>query len=495
MAFAVCISACQCAELPNLKFKCESNCDGGATGGGTATGGGSSTGGGSAIGGGSATGGGGSAIGGGSATGGGGSAIGGGAAAGGGSATGGGGSATGGGGSATGGGAATGGGSATGGGGSGTLSDAGICLDWACVQANWHPNFQTGTPGGGTFVTIDAGVAPGNSGMLAWFGGVLLPDGTVLAIPHRAKQAMLIDPSTSQTLKFGNELTDPNDRKWAGGVLGPDGKVYAAPYEANQILQLDPQTQATTLVGPYMRDLIDAGTFDPPPLYVGGALDAYGTIWFVSESISPVYPIVRFDPATQAVQTFSALPGGWWGLARLPNDHLLSFPKESGFDVALEIAPDATFTSATITLRQDLMSAGVGAGMFGPTINHEGLVFSLPVYQGGLAAYYDSSTDSFHPYPLPMEGLGMFGTHGNGDLYPSPDEASVVVEVLPDAGYYSTTNPFAPNVMRYGFMGFVATPQGMVAIPCNYPVVYLFTPGVPEPRPMSVLLSPWFNKL
>lgn len=361
------------------------------------------------------------------------------------------------------------------------------------MQANWHPSYQSGNPGGGTFVAIDAGVTAGNSGLLAWFGGVLLPDGTVLAIPHRAKQAMLIDPVTSQALKFGNELTDPADRKWAGGVLGPDGKVYAAPYEADQILQLDPVTQATTPVGPSIRGLIDAGNFDPVPLYVGGAVDAYGTIWFVSENVTTVFPTLRFDPVTQTVQTFSGLTGGWWGLARLPNDHLLSFPKESGFDIALEIIPDAT--SATVQLRADLQDAGVGGGIFGPTINHEGVVFSLPVYQGGLAAYYDSSSDSFHSYPLPMQGLGMFGTHGNGDLYPAPDEASVVIEVLPDAGYYSTTNPFSPNVMRYGFMGFVATPQGMVAIPCNYQVVYLFTPGVPESRPMSVLLSPWFDKL
>ena len=55
---------------------------------------------------------------------------------------------------------------------------------------------------------------------------------------------------------------------------------------------------------------------------------------------------------------------------------------------------------------------------------------------------------------------------------------------------------------RQGYLGMVATPQGLVAIPAGPGTGFLLIqPGTPvrgniyDVRPMPVLLSPFFNKL
>jgi hypothetical protein len=84
-----------------------------------------------------------------------------------------------------------------------------------------------------------------------WEGGVLLPDGTVLAFPRNAPRFLRIDPSARTATLFGDDLSDASDGgldKFHGGVLGLNGLVYAAPSAASFIARLDPATGHVTRV-------------------------------------------------------------------------------------------------------------------------------------------------------------------------------------------------------------------------------------------------------
>ena len=531
-AFSLFACGCQCAQLPDLQFRCDSSadCDGGACvdghcagsvggGGGGAVGGGGGAvggGGGAVGGGGGAVGGGGGAVGGGGgAVGGGGGAVGGGGGAvgGGGGAVGGGGGAVGGGGGAVGGGgggavgggggavggggggggAAGGGGGAAGGGG-GTWGDGGICADWACAKGPWPPSVDAGPAGFTLFPAVDAGVAPGVYGMLGWFGGVLLPDGKVVAIPHRALQPLLIDPAAVQVTYLGTPLSEPSDRKWAGGVLGPDGKVYAVPYEADRILQIDPSSGAAVAFGPSFRGLIDGGTSSEPH-YVGGVLDAFGYLWLVSENDLEPYPVVRVDLSDGGLTTYKPTnTGGWWGLTRLPDDHLIAMPKEyTPISNSLPLLIDPK--SELLTLRSDFDARSRALSFQGSALGPDGVAVSMPSSSQANGLLFDAAADKFASFPVPLQGIGTLGTHGDGHLYTTPDENGLMLQLTSDGGYVGTSTSFGPPNDRYGWIGYVATPWGLVGIPANRDFALLYYPGRDEQRPMPVLLSPYFNHL
>ena len=378
--------------------------------------------------------------------------------------------------------------------------DAGLfCDDWACVLAGWPPEpLDAGSRLFSLISDVDAGVPPGPYGMLGWFGGVLLPTGKVLAVPHRADHVLEIDPVALTARPIGPTLTDPAERKWAGAVLSREGVVFALPYDASRILRIDPADGGVALWGPDLRTP-DAGP-GLGPLYAGGVLDAFGYLWAVPGNEWLPYPIIRVDLATGAVQPFFTLArhGGWWGMARLPDDRLVSFPKDflaNGSHWVLEITPRASFDSATVQVRLDFDAEDAGLSLQGSALTRDGVVLSVPSFRQGAGLRYDSADGGISTFPLPAVACGTIGTHGDGFVYSTPDEDLKVLRLASDGGVVAFTSPFGTLNDRYGWLGFVATRAGLVGIPSNRPEVLILNPGVAESRSLEVLLSPYFNKL
>ena len=374
----------------------------------------------------------------------------------------------------------------------------GVCESWACVQQGWGEPADGGATRFSVIGGVDAGVAPGTWGVLGWFGGVLLPSGQVVAIPHRAATVLLIDPSQRTTQQVGAAVAEPAERKWAGGVLGPDGVVYAAPYQAPRLLRIDVDAGTAQPWGPALGDP-DAGAAGQP-LFVGGVLDAFGRLWLVSENPAKADPVVVVHLDAGTVQVLSAAPasGGWWGLTRLPDDRLVAFPKEhaaGGSPYILELTPLPPPALATVRVRTDFDASDAGQSYQGGVLTRAGHVLVAPAGIPGDALRYDGQDGGLRVLPVPQVGTGFLGTHGDGHVYSTPDNNQSMLRLTDDGGVHQLTSPFGTTNDRYGWLGFVATPWGLVGIPGNRPDVLVFEPGPDESRPMRVLLSPYFNRL
>jgi hypothetical protein len=388
-------------------------------------------------------------------------------------------------------------------------ADGGVipCPTWDCVLSAWpQPSPVTNALTVTTFPVpqeIDAGI-------YAYFGGVLLPDGRVLAIPHTADWALMIDPVNQTAERFGPQLPNQveGERKWAGGVLGPDGLVYAIPYQRERLLRFDPSDGGAELVGPTLDWSKTWG-----PGLVGGVVDRHGTIWAASESHEAL-PLFRFQPDGGAWATFQSPDGGawggWWGLSRLPDDRLIAFPKEGANPALTDLSasvllidPSQALDGARFVEVAGFDAKDGGLGLQGSALTREGRVWSV-------AAGADERALSFDPQGAQLDevrtgatnGFGFLGTFGDGQVWSSPDDSLQTLRLWRFAGDGGFSQLQANTAIpRYGYLGLVATPVGLVAIPGGAREVLLLKPGVPfgeglhDVRPMSVLLSPYFNKL
>lgn len=386
-----------------------------------------------------------------------------------------------------------------------------MCNSWSCVTASWPAPSDAGNGDGVTYAMIPASVDGGEYG---WFGGVLLPDGRVLAVASSATQFLTFDPRTLDVQVFGAPLNVPEPqsgmswpRSYAGGVLHPNGMVYVFPYQAHTMLELNPLDGGIRPVGPVLA-LSDGGY----PNFVGGVVDAYGTVWTVSESSSESVSMLRFDPtngnATRFAAPMMSKPrwGGWWGMARMPDDTLLAFPKEyfnnpdslSPYIVNITPGPELEDAGFTEVSGFDLVDGGLGFPMQGGSLTHDGAVCGTAAgTETRFVCVTGGTTKVATTYPGPVNVWGFSGTFSDGRVWTTPDSASRMVrlESNGNASLRSVT-----NTNRYSFLGLVATPQGMVLIPgaSTQREFVLVKPGgqnTPDTRPMPVLLSPYFNKL
>lgn len=396
------------------------------------------------------------------------------------------------------------------------FADAGICNTWACIETEWPvPQSES------ALISVAQGLLPPDmdGGTYGWFGGVLVPDGRVLAIAHTASHFLLFDPVSRMSTTFGPDLHAellPDGVTWrrfyAGGVLHPNGKVYVFPYHAHRILEVDVAAGTMNPVGPHLS-LMDGGF----PNYVGGVVDRFGYVWTVSEASTESMPPVRFDPQSGAAAQFVAPPGflhwgGWWGMARLPDDTLLAFPKEffsaskaplSPHILTVTAAPDLNSASFDVVKGFDVSDPGTGFPVQGGSLSWHGAVCGTAAASETRFVCVTSNAAgrqaTMHPGPSLASAWGFNGTFGDGRVWVTPDADSRMPRMDGNGGF-SVIQVTTPG--RYAYLGLVATPQGMVLIPgvpgSQFAIVQpgaATVGGVYDQRPMSVLLSPYFNKL
>lgn len=393
------------------------------------------------------------------------------------------------------------------------VDDAGlICNSWSCIDTFWP---EATNPSSGIGV-VSTPLPPGvDGGTYGWFGGVLLPDGRVLAVAHTADTFLIFDPVSRSVKRFGEPLpvellgTGTWRRFYAGGVLHPNGKVYVFPYHAFSMLELDVRDGGQREVGPTLA--LDDGGF---PKYVGGVVDAFGFIWTASEASEQQMPVLRFDPSTGASSLFY-LPtgrddwGGWWGMARLPDDRLLAFPKER--DIAkhelspfiLAIAPESSLADAGFSNVEnfDITDADSGFPMQGGSLTRTGHVCGTAagIETRVVCIASDAGVLRATMHQTTIDRWGFNGTFSDGLVWTTPDSSSRMARIDGDG---LNSSAAVSSSGRYGFLGLVATPQGMVLIPgapdSNQFVIVqpgVSFNGIYDKRPLPVLLSPYFNKL
>ena len=127
----------------------------------------------------------------------------------------------------------------------------------------------------------------GAPGSLAYYGGVLVPDGRVVFVPYNSATIGIFDPSTNT---YSTISGAPGSNAYRGGVLLPDGRVLFVPYSATAIGLFDPSTNT-------LNTSVLAGASDS---CAGGVLLPDGRVLFVPHSATA---IGLFDPSTNTLNT------------------------------------------------------------------------------------------------------------------------------------------------------------------------------------------------
>jgi hypothetical protein len=165
-------------------------------------------------------------------------------------------------------------------------------------------------PATNTYTTVSG--APGGS---AYFGGVLLPDGRVVFVPFAGTTIGIFNPATNV---YSTIAGAPGSNAYSGGVLLPDGRVVFVPFGATTIGMFNPVTN--------MYSTIARGAGDGS--YVGGVLLPDGRVVFVPHSATTVG---IFNPATTAYTTIAGGPGNgaYAGGVLLPDGRVVFVPRNA----------------------------------------------------------------------------------------------------------------------------------------------------------------------
>ena len=200
----------------------------------------------------------------------------------------------------------------------------------------------------------------------------------------------------------------------------------------------------------------------------------------------------------------------------MPDDRIVVFPKEGYVELeglqrellVFQPGPAAPTDEADsgITFQYatgfDLLDGGTP--LTGGSLTREGTVISLPSANQGVIVTIDKSNIGYDSVIRPgiVNYLGTSASFSDGRVWTTPDDSQQLYAI--DAAGTTRLFPFSRGA-RYKYLGLVATPQGLVGIPClatNGEAQGFLTiepgamvGGVYDLRPMRVLLSPYFNKL
>lgn len=165
----------------------------------------------------------------------------------------------------------------------------------------------------------------------------------------------------------------------------------------------------------------------------------------------------------------------------------------------LVVTPGATANDATFTRLEGYSLEDGGFGLQGGSLAADGTVCATPAGLISDVVCVSRNGDALVPtrYPGPVNAYGFNAAFGDGRVWTTPDSLNQLVRISSDGGVQTASVPST----RYGFLGLVATPQGLVGIPSGAGTGFLVIQpgvgnnGVYDARPLPVLLSPYFNKL
>ncbi|MHB8876450.1 MAG: hypothetical protein ACYC8T_22375 [Myxococcaceae bacterium] len=371
------------------------------------------------------------------------------------------------------------------------FADAGICDDWQCVTEKAPPHPLPAHP---AFTVERVSVPAVASGCTQrWLGGVLLPDGRVMAVPRCAARFLVIDPQRRTAELVGQDVPLLNGQRFGGGVLGCDGRLYALPYDLNYLMRVT----AVADGGFDFEQLLLERPPGPPgsPHFRGAVVGASCATGFVIYATGEhgTAAIEPHELGLELAPAWAPPPGnGPFGMVRTPRDDTLG----AVWDTSLK---SDLYRLVPFYLPLPTLFFGTGEPIFGAAVGTNGNLV-LQGAEGGLHRYLPDGGLSYEQAPLPPVGpLRWPATRGDGYVY----TLGPVLRAVPEAPGWPTFEELRGELSDAGvvgpepFGGLVVTPSGaLVAIPAEFPDVLLLVPDGGAPAmPREVLLSPYFNKL
>jgi hypothetical protein len=326
------------------------------------------------------------------------------------------------------------------------------------------------------FARIDVGAnVPGSiSGLPLFRGGVLLPDGRILAPPAFSEQFLLIDPPARSATPVG-PLMAVAEPGYSGAVLGCDGHVYVAPDRESELLRVDvvdggldiAQLAPLTGTGGIVVSACDTATHLVMPKAGGwfeATVDSDGGTQIVPHSFQP-------GPRLDLVPR---------GAARIGD-----------VDVAFAPLPLATTPAAVISTVGNALLSTMGGltdgGTLGITTVQSARVATFlpqPAYViVGVTVDRSTSGVPFAIWPV-TRGDGFVYAAAGGRLIAGSEE--IVTDVYPSLSDWGDGGELG---------GLVNALDGtIVGIPGTTPFVRFFVPLDGGVAPPGLLLSPFLNK-
>ena len=314
------------------------------------------------------------------------------------------------------------------------------------------------------------GTIAGAPGGGAYVGGVLLPDGRVVFIPHNSTTIGIFNPATNA---YSTIAGAPGSAAYNGGVLLPDGRVVFVTFLGNTIGIFNPATNAFS-------------TIAAPPgdgAYVGGVLLPDGRVVFVPFNSTT---IGIFDPATDAYSTIAGAPGGgaYYGGVLLPDGRVVFVPF---YSTTIGIFNPATNAYSTIA------GAPGGTAYLGGVLLPDGRIVFVP-HNSTSIGIFNPATNAFSMIAAGAPGSAAY-TGGvllpDGRVVFVPAYSTTIGIFNPATNAFSTIAAGAPGSGAHS--GGVLLPDGRVVfVPHNSTTVGIFQTNIPASK--ELCLHPFFNK-
>ncbi|WP_321422760.1 hypothetical protein [uncultured Methanobacterium sp.] len=253
-----------------------------------------------------------------------------------------------------------------------------------------------------------------------WMEGVKAGNGKIYGIPFDANTILIIDPTTgtATTSNMGANLT--GTQKWYGGVLGNDGKIYCIPYNATDILIIDPATGTAT------RSFMGA-ILTGSEKWAGGVKDNSGNIYAIPSNATD---ILKINPGSGTATRSSMscdLAGSykWIGGVKAVNGDIYGIPNNAT-DI-LRIA-----SGASVATRNNLGADLTGSNKWSNgVLGDDGKIYAIPSSATDILIINPTSTPTVSRDNLGQTLSGTYkwfkGVLANGHVYGIPADAENIL--------------------------------------------------------------------
>jgi hypothetical protein len=375
-----------------------------------------------------------------------------------------------------------------------------ICQDWGCVSATLPPRLSS-PPGFSIQRVPFSGV--GKDCAQKYFGGVLLVDGRVLAIPHCADQFLLIDPVLGTAAPIGPKLAAMLDEggqpigRYSGAILGCDANVWVMPYGGQTMQRVILPSDGGFEM--YPKSL---GLTGLPARAMGAALAESSCATTFELFLSPIGGTMLYDAYTQD-RHFKSPPADatqpFQSRGVVHNDKYVYMMGNA--QLGGGVWPFDLFTYNSASKPFPLFSRIPGDFHGGALGRNRDVYFVDTLGNVTVQTYQNVNTGPHFDHagaPLAAQrGFRWPATRGDGFIY-AMGQSLLAIDEDVDGGIYQLLGPElldAGATTPTPFAGLVATPQGFVAIPSEFPDVLLLRPDDGGSLPLTTLVSPYFNKL
>jgi hypothetical protein len=309
-------------------------------------------------------------------------------------------------------------------------------------------------------------------GASAFLGGVAIPDGRVVLVPHNSTTIGTYDPETN-TIQT-NASHGRGTIAFAGGVLIPDGRVVFSPRNAGFVGIYNPASGVYTNASP-----VPSGT----TRFIGAVLTAAGDkVIFMPQNHTS---IGIYDIASDTYTNGPAATGHYGGTL-IPDGRIVMAPFNAT-SVGIYDPAANTFTNSNAHGRG-------GSAFIGAVSVPDGRVVLIP-YNSTAIGLYNPANNTYTNGVT--HGLGnntfAFGTlMPDGRVFMANETRNVAGIYDPIANTLTTNSTTSGSAQFYGAV--LTTTGKIVMVPFSSSNVGVFS-GQFAPVPENAVLSRIFNKL